>query len=193
MKKLSKRGALLCAVVVACAAFASPGAASALNWGPVGTAHTLDSSSVTLDFVGLSSRANCIVELNTSAANPASSSLTITGASFTSCFGAGAAASCGVAVVATGLNWTATGLAANNVKIDGMHVNVIFSGATCAIGNPATVTVTGSLTGGVWNAAGHSVAYTVAAGLTGFLAGSPIGAVVTSGSFSDTAGTLTLA
>ncbi len=169
MKKSVQKSALLFTSMVALAAFAMPAAASAVVWGPVNTTGALDGP-VSTQSAALGLGFTCTQHLAIHTRTPASSTMDITGATYSACTGQSSVASCAITPVATGLPWTASALSTSNVALNGFNVNVTFSGATCPISG--SLPWTGTVAGGVWNAATHTVTYTSATGLT--LGGYPV-------------------
>jgi hypothetical protein len=154
---------LLFAAAMALCAFALPTTAGAISWDPLGTNQTVTSPDVgfTTNLPGLlatvSSCTSSSFGVTVNAA--ASQNLEVTTATFgghcvTTFSPSGA--SCTTTARGTSFPWTITALSTSNVRLDGVHIDVVFhqtAGLTC----PATlvgqsITITGSTTsGGSWN------------------------------------------
>jgi hypothetical protein len=202
MKKLSKKGVLLFAAAMALCAFAMPTMAGAASWTVVGSAHTLDSPNV--GFTSTTAAGTVVSQCTSSSfvTNVASSAnLEITGATFggdcTALVNQGAGnLTCTVDSGATRLPWTATALAGGAVQIHGVHIDVKFTQSS--VGNcPAaligqTFTITGTInSGSTYNSATHVLTLNNAEGLSSHsILGTSV--VTARGTFSDTAGTLTI-
>jgi hypothetical protein len=101
-------------------------------------------------------------------------------------------------MVATKLPWTVTGVATNDIRIDGFYVDVNFAtrpGTSCAV-DGENATWTGTLGTGpgatTWDAASHQVTLTSVPGLR-FDDGLFTSAAITiTGALRDTSQTLTL-
>ncbi len=165
MKKSVQKGTLLFASMMALAAFAMPAAASAVVWGPAGVTTALDgpfSVTYTAQGWGISCATS---HFGVKARNPASSTLDVNSATFSSCGGTGNASNCGFTLTATGLPWTSTALSLTAVGLSVGNVNIVMSGASCQLGT-GSFAMSGSLGNGAWNAALHMVTYTNSTGLS---------------------------
>jgi hypothetical protein len=198
MRKFFRKGVLLFAGVMAVCAFAVPSMASAASWGVIGTSHTLTSTNLAFaahTVIGVSGSscrdARFVADVRSAA------ELTITSGTFNNCAGSGIATGCTVTATGTSFHWGGTGVTTSNVQISGVRVDIRFETrpagplGSCAL-EGQDLTLTGSLNGGSWGAAGHEVTYTGATGLTSHSAALGSSAVTVSGTFFDTAGTLTL-
>ncbi len=184
-------------------AFALPSVASAGSWGTIGTAHTLDSStfSFTAHFFPAAPFFSAVTFscTQTQLATDVTSAgvLTVTGATFTGCTASGTGSDCTATMSATGVPWQATGITTTNVQIHGFNINMevdTLPGASpppCAI-QGMRATVTGTLTGGTWNASTHQFAYVNADGVTTHVPALGPWRTTVSGTFRDTSQTLTL-
>jgi hypothetical protein len=196
MKKFSKKGVLLFAAAMALCAFAMPSMAGAASWTVVGSAHTLDTGNV--GFEGTSAALGTIDSSCTASSFAttvaSSANLEITHATFGGhCTATGAAiGSCIADAVAQKLPWTATAVSTSNIQIHGIHITVGLtqtSPAACnAVG--ASFTITGTVSGGVWNNAARHLTLNNAPGLTSHVVGQPATLVTARGTFRDTAQTL---
>lgn len=199
MKKLSTRSALLSVAAVVLWACVSPGTGLATSWGVVGSEHTLDSPNF-----GLSTTSNLgkvDMQCNSSFFTVDVSSaadLSVTSANFgglcTSTINGGS--QCNTTWLGTGLPWTITATATDNVQIDKVRIDVRLEQTLTDTCPPNFVdqsfTITGSLNGGVWNVLERAIVYTNTEGLRSH---SPFGVnqpVTTRGTLRDTGGTLTL-
>ncbi len=182
-----KQAAQLIVVVMAIGAWALPSTASAASWGVVGTAHTLGTAGIHEAFEGTAGSWGCAeVKLHV---DVSAAALRVTGVTFITCVASGGGgAGCNVAPKATGLPWSITGSNPNNLIIDKVHIDVPYSGV-CPL-NGVTGTVTGTLTGGVWDAAPHGITFNDATGLTQDIAG--FGPLTTSMNLTDAQASLTL-
>jgi len=170
-----KKSLVLAAAIAALSAIAVPSMASAANWGPVNTVHTLSSpSSITFDIQGLGTPVgfSCSSGPRFSAQvrTPASALMDLTSTSTLSCTGTGGVVGWGGCNVALALNglplWNVDGTSGtNNVKINSVNIEGQFSGGSCAAGT-TSFTVTGTLTGGVWSNLTRSLAFASDTGLT---------------------------
>lgn len=192
LEKCSKRRVVLFTAIVAIFVLGAPAMASALSWGPLNTTHDLDSSNTIFlsHDVGtttwLCTETQMHVHVRTAAV------ITVTNFTFPKdCHGVGLQVNCTVTMKATQLPWTMTAPAANNVQIHGMNFVATFEnsdGLTCPI-NGTSRLITGTPTGGVWDAASHHIRWSNAPGLISH----PGGVGVTfNGTYRDTAQTLTL-
>jgi hypothetical protein len=195
LRNLSRRASMVALAATAACALAAPSAASAASWAPVGTTHTLDAS--TFSFFaggGITAGATCATaRFHTQVQSAAV--LTITGASFLGCVATGTISSCSVLLTATQFPWKATAIAENNLRIDGVHLGVLFTGASCGL--PTNSTLTGSIDGSLpgtstWNFFAHTMSFSHAPGMTTHLPG--IGTIPTTvtSALRDTSQTLTI-
>jgi hypothetical protein len=199
MKKFSKKGLVLFAGVMAVCAFVLPAMSSAASWGVVGTEHTLHSPNIqftTTDPLVGPITSSCgestfTVDVRSTAI------LTVTSTSFRRCTAVGPnIGSCTATPVGTNIDWEATGVTTTNVQIHNIRIDVRFEhhpGLTdCSLLNGQSILLTGTLTGGVWNAAQHEVVYTDAEGLVSHGATGNNLPVTVRGTIRDTQQTLTL-
>jgi hypothetical protein len=142
--------------------------ASAANWSPLNTIHTLTSpSSITFNIAtgGPAAGFSCSSGPRFSAQvrTPASSLMDLTSTSSLSCTGTGAMAGCSVALALNGLPmWSVDGTSTTNVKINSVNIEGTIGGACSA----STFTVTGQLAGGTWTNLTRILAFTSGTGLT---------------------------
>jgi hypothetical protein len=104
-----------------------------------------------------------------------------------------AEANCTVTQTAQNLPWTATATNTTNIQIHGVDVNVLFEntpGNPTACALPTTWRVTGTLTGGSWNAANNELFFQHDDGLTIHTAQFGSSAFFVTGTIRDTSGTL---
>ncbi len=178
MKNLSKKGVLLFAGVMAVCAFAMPAMSSAASWGLIGTEHTLHSPNfgftATDPVIGTLS-SSCAASTFTVDVRSAAA-LTITSTSFRNCTAQGPnIGDCTVTAVGTPSptpDWSVTGITTTNVQIDGLRIDMTFENKPPIVGlgsclnvNGLSITITGTLTDGVWSAAQHEINYNNAEGL----------------------------
>jgi hypothetical protein len=202
MKKLLKKGVLLFAGVMAVCAFAMPAMSSAASWGVVGTEHTLHSANfgftTTHPMLGAISSSCAESTFTLDVRNAAA--LTITNASLKNCTSSGPnIGDCAVTTIATTLPWTATGVTTSNVQIHDIRIDWRFetkpggAAGSCTQVNGESIVLTGTWSGGAWNAAQHEVIYN-SAELTahGFTFGIDNVPWTTTGTIRDTAQSLTL-
>jgi hypothetical protein len=171
LKNLPTRGSVIALVAMAACALAAPSTASAASWAVVGSTHVLDASTFSFFTAGASAGATCsTARFHTDVRSAAV--LTVTGASFSGCTGTGVISTCSAIITATTLPWSATAVAENDLRIDGVHFGVFFTskpGASCPL--PTTATVTGNLDGAApgtstWNFIAHTMTFNGATGLT---------------------------
>ena len=200
LKKLSKKGLLVFASVLALAAFVTPSMASAASWGG-GATHVLDSSD--LNFINHAASLGSSCKVNTLHSVVSSAAvLTVTAATFSGCMGLGTTGGqCTTTPVAGGLPWTATGLSTTNIQIHNINVTVTYANTpgnptACPIaGVPVTVTGTLASPGHThWDALAHQVTLFNATGVVAHsaalgVAGQP---VTINGTIRDRTQTLTL-
>lgn len=203
LKRSTSKIVMIAAAVMAVTAFALPSVTSAASWGTIGTGHTLDSSNFAFTshffpappfFSAVTSsctQTQFVTDVTSAGV------LTVTGATFTGCTATGTGSDCTTTVTATGLPWRATGLTTTNVQIHNFNLTMLVEtrpGASpppCAI-QGMTATLTGTLTGGTWNASTHQFAFSNADGLTTHVPALGPWPTTTSGTFRDTSQTLTL-
>jgi hypothetical protein len=202
MKKLSKKSLLLFTGVMAVCAFAMPAMSSAASWGVIGTEHTLHSANLGFTATdpvlgGISSScaaSTFTVDVRTAAA------LTVTSTQFTNCTAQGAAIG-DCTVTATGTpepnpDWTVTGVTTTNVQIHDVRIDLTFENkpgsSNCLNVNGQNLLLTGTLTGGVWDAAAHQVTFNNAEGLVSHGATGNNTRITVTGTIRDTQQTLTL-
>jgi hypothetical protein len=180
MIKTMKKSLVLAAAIAAMSAIAVPSMASAANWGPVGTYHTLTSpSSITFNIPsgpgGATYGFSCASGPRFSAQvrTPASPLMDLTSTTTLSCTGTATMAGCNVALALNGLPlWNADATSgASNVKINSVNIEGSLSGS-CG-GGGSTFTVSGQLAGGVWSNLNRSLAFTNGTGLNLTFTGSP--------------------
>jgi hypothetical protein len=201
-KHLSCKRTLLIMAAVAATALAAPSFASAVSWGPIGTTHVLDSSD--LEFTIHSSALGPIGAVCTAAQLHldviSATDVTITDLGFPEdCHGTDNAAGCTVTAKATRLHWTMTAPATDNIMIHGVHIDLRFetrppAGSASCLLNGGTITITGTLRGGVWDTQEHELTFRkpLATGLTAHSALGNNLPVTVSGTFRDTTQSLTL-
>jgi hypothetical protein len=203
---LSKRGLLLFAAVMAVAALVIPWTASAASWGPIGTTHNLDSSNLSFNgtspVLGPAGWFCTQTQFHADVRN--AGALAITGANFTNCRGTGAAVGCTLTLAPTQFPWTATGIATNNVTIDGLHVDVAYDNQPATPNScpdtirtqPSTWTGTLGASAGqtTWQQAQHELLLIGATGTTldHFSTDNLSLSIAVSGTVRDTSQTLTL-
>jgi hypothetical protein len=201
MKKFSKKGVLLFVGAMAVCAFVMPSMASAASWGVIGTEHTLHSPNIgftsTIAGVGgvTSSCSDSTFTIDVRNAN----ALTVTSARF-----GGTCTATGVGigtctVTSTGTNnpdWTVTGPTTSNVQIHNLRVDVTFEqhpGGDCTNVIGQRILITGTLTGGQWDAGRHEVVFNDDEGLVAHNpATGSTNQLTVRGTLRDTAQTLTL-
>jgi hypothetical protein len=200
LKKMSKKGVLLFAGVLAFAAFAMPSMASAASWGVVGSTHVLDSPN--LQFVDTNASlggagSTCGVnQFHTVVSS--SSVLTVTATNFSNCMGLGAAVNCTTTPTGTSFPWSATGVTTTNIQLSKVHVTVIFEntpGNATACALPGAVTLSGTLASPGkthWDALAHQVTTLAATGLVANTSLTTGDSTTISGTLRDTSQTLVL-
>jgi hypothetical protein len=188
-----KKSLVLAAAIAAMTAIAVPSMASAANWGPLNTYHTLTSpSSITFTVTngGSSAGISCSSgpRFTAQVRTPASTLMDLTSTSTLSCTGTGATfAGCNIALGLNGLPlWSANGTNPSNVAINSVNIEATFTGGSCPV-NGATSIVTGTLAGGVWSNLTRSLAFTSGTGLTftwtSVVVGGPFPVTVTASEF----------
>jgi hypothetical protein len=189
MKTIKKT--TLIAAITAMAAFALPSMASAAVWGPINTNKSLDATNVTYNDVNAANGGwTCTSQhLGVHVRTPASSTLDITAASWTSCSGFGQYAGCPMFLTATGLPWTATASTSTAVNFP-IHADVSLP---CG---GAPFKINGTIHGPTWNASAHTVTFT-SGGTSGLdetwpLDPGALGHAYLTGVFHDPTNTLTL-
>jgi hypothetical protein len=182
MKTIKKT--TLIAAITAMAAFAVPSMASAAVWGPINTNQSLDLAPGAVGYQGSGISWSCSGHhLGLHVRTPASSTIDVTSASWSGCFGTSGWAGCSITMAPTGLPWTGTGSLTNTSITE--HILITF-GASCPWGG-GTAPIDGTLTHGVWTASTHSLGHSVASGLA--IMGTPL---VVSDSMKNATQTLTL-
>jgi hypothetical protein len=177
MKKLSKKGVLLLAGVMALCAFVMPSMASAASWGVVGSEHTLDSPNLAFTNTTAIGALTSQCTRSSFTANVSSAqNLEITSASFgglcTASGGAGVG-DCTLTAVGTRFPWTATATTTANIQIHGVFIDLTFedlpgqASTVCPNLRNQSLTLTGTLTGGRWtgNGAHRALDFSNAEGL----------------------------
>jgi hypothetical protein len=188
MIKTMKKSLVLAAAIAALSAITVPSMASAANWGPLNTYHTLTSPSsiaFNMNFGGVAGGFSCASgpRFNSQVRTPASPLMDLTSTSTLTCSGTGTLAGCSFALALNGLPlWNADGTSGtSNVKINSVNIDgTITGGAPC--GGGTTFTVTGQLAGGVWSNLTRSLAFTNGTGLTFTPASGPTYAVTVTAS-----------
>jgi hypothetical protein len=199
MNQLSKRRLGLVGAVMVVYAFAIPASASALSWSVIGTTHVLHSSNLAFATHSSSATYGAICGSTDFHVDVRSAAqVAVTGASFKDCEGSFAASGCTLTFAPTALPWTVTGLATDDIRIDGLNVDVRYEGVGCNVNWSSQPFVwTGTLGGGggdqtTWDSLGHQITFSGATGLrahVGFLLAGPI---TVFGTFRDPAQTLAL-
>jgi hypothetical protein len=203
MQKLPKKSVLLFGAVLAVCAFAAP-MASAASWSAVGTNHTLTSHNFSFSQAlggGLVIAASCSSTSLTTGVTSATL-LTITSGTFSNCSGSGLGAGCTLTLTGTKFPWTVTAPTTTSIQIHGIHIDWRYEtrpgGATpCnALVHNQSFTLTGTLTGGAWDASSigldRRITFINASGLIShsqFANGAP---TLVNGTFGDPGGTLNL-
>jgi hypothetical protein len=191
MKRLKFRPAVLLASLMALAAFAVPATASATVWGPVGTSGSLDSYNQTVN----TENGGWIcgkTHLGVKVRNPASSTLDVNSATFTTCGGLGGWASCTITQTATSLPWTIQGPSTGTISITTGNVNVAFSGSGCSL-KGVVASYSGTFGAGRWDAAKHEIGFTEPwTGPKLMTMGISLGIMHMTGAFTDPAKLITL-
>jgi hypothetical protein len=202
MKKFSKKGVLLFAAAMALCAFVMPAMASAASWGVIGSEHTLDSPNV--GFTSTTALgaviSSCTVSSFTANVSSAAN-LEVTAATFGGHCTAtvGASGFCTTTATANNLPWTGTAVTTSDIRLDRVHIRVVFdqsAAGTC----PAAlvgqgITITGTLGGGAWTGNGanqHEIILDNDEGLSSHSALGNGTQVTARGTFRDTAQTLTV-
>ncbi len=160
MKKASKKGVSLFVAAMALCAFAMPSMASASSWGPVGTEHTLDSSSpVGFSLPALGTTSDCartqFTMTVTSTANVEIDSANYAGCTVTG--PAGVTGLCTTTPTATNFPWTATAVSTSNIQIHGVNVDITLEnhpGSSACVAVGLRLRITGTLTGAKWHGNG---------------------------------------
>jgi hypothetical protein len=168
MIKTMKRSLVLvlAVAVAALSAIAVPSMASAANWGPLNTIHSLTSpSSLTFNIPALGSSISCSSgpTFTAQVRTPASSLMDLTSTTNLSCTATGVLAGCSIPLAMIGLPvWSVDGTSTTNVKVN--SVNIEARQGSC--GNVGPFTMSGQLAGGVWSNLTRSLAFTNGTGLT---------------------------
>jgi hypothetical protein len=197
MKKFSQRGLLLFGVMLAVSAFVVPSMASAASWFQVGTTHQLFSPNLaftaTLPVLGQAGWQCNGTEFDADVVT--ANTIEFTSGRFVDCMGTQGQSNCTVTATGTGFPWTATATATTNVEAHGGRITAVFENTP---GNPnacqtaATITLTGTLTGGLWNPTTNELLLTdpQTHGLTEHVLGTGLNAsAFVSGTFRDTTNT----
>jgi hypothetical protein len=198
MKMFSQKGVLLFGVMLAVCAF-MPSLASAASWSPIGGAdHSLFSSNLsftnTFPVIGQVGWGCNRTEFTSSVVSTNTIEITATG--FADCMGTLGNSQCTLTATGGNFPWTATATSTTNVQIHGVDITLVFEntpGNANACQNPATITLTGTLTGGSWNPANNTLNLSdpQTDGLTAHILGAGLTATsFVAGTVRDTAGTL---
>jgi hypothetical protein len=166
MNKIIRKSLLLFAIVAALTAFAVPSMASAVNWSPLNSYQiTTSPTTLTVNVPGLGDGLSCSSGpiLATHVRTPASSLMDVLASLDFSCTGTGWWTNCNVAMAPTGFPWTVDGASLTNVTINSLSINGTLSGSC---GSYGTFNLNGSLAGGHWSQATHSLAFTNATGVS---------------------------
>jgi hypothetical protein len=197
MKSLSQRGVLLFGVVLAVCAFVVPSFASAASWSVVGTTHQLFSPnlSFTAGVPPMNYGWSCAAS-EFHAEIFSASRIEITSAQFQGCTGnnGNLTLGCTVTLASTGLPWTATAVATDDIQIHGIFIDVTFEfkpDRSVCLAPDLRVTLTGTLTGGSWNPISREITLETESGLFFHPVGGGSTLPLTlAGTLRDTAGTL---
>jgi hypothetical protein len=201
MKKLSQRSVLLFGVMLVVCAFV-PSMASAASWFQVGTTHQLFSPNLgflahTSPLSGPAGAACNASEFDADVVN--TNTLEITDGRFVDCHGVAGTqtANCTATSVGTNFPWTATATSTTNIQIHGVRIDILFANtpgnATNCLGAGAKSLLTGTLTGGSWNAATNEAFLVNETGVTAHFLGLGVvnfSSTTVTGTIRDTAGTL---
>jgi hypothetical protein len=180
------------AAMVVCALGVST--ASAASWGVVNSEHTLNGPSLTYTLDGTPPSSLTCEQTQCTADVSNASQLKITSSEFNNCTGTIAGSHCTVTMTGTRFPWVATGTTTHDIEIHGVHIAIklenIPGGAACT-GNGISLTATGTLKEGVWDAVTHRITLAGAPGLTSH---SVLGSttLTVTGALTDVAQTLTL-
>jgi hypothetical protein len=206
MKKFSKKGVLLFAGAMAVCAFVLPSIASAASWGPINSHHVLHSPNLGFTNTGAVGNLTSQCTNSTFTADVVSAGdLSITASSFGgACTTSGPSlGDCTTTATGSRFPWRATAVTTSNIQLHNVFIDVRFEnmpglGNSCAI-NGATLTITGTLTGGNWTGnAVHALDLNNAEGLVSHSAlgnGTPIttrALLVDTGATAGGTGTLTV-
>jgi len=193
MIKTITKSLVLTAAIAALGAIAIPSMATAANWSPLNTVHTLTSpSNITFTITGsvstltisCSSGPTFTSQVRTTA-SPLMDLTTTTNLSCTASGGQfGQYNGCNANLAMIGLPlWNVDGTSGtSNVKINSVNIQGTLAGATCAPAG-STFTITGTLTGGVWSNLTRSLAFNNDTGLTWTSSGGPYPVTVTASEF----------
>ncbi len=194
MKVSAKKSVALAGAMAMCAHRGTVGLGAQL--GPLNTEHTLHSSNMQfkLDSALPVSWSCGSATFTADVGTPASSTFTITSASFTNCATTVAGLDCTVTMTAGRFPWLATALSLTNVTIDHVDVQTGLEATPstptgCALAGTSG-TITGSLGGISWPSATHALELSNETGLS--YDGAGTANVTVSGTVSDVAGSLTL-
>ena len=190
----TSKSVLLFGVVLAVCAFVVPSMASAASWSGAGT-HQLFSPnlSFTAAPTGVAAGSSCAAsEFDSDVVSAAV--IEITGGSFQNCRGLVNAADCTVTASGTKFPWTATARTTTDIQIHGIHVDLVFEtgpGQPCTGFAGAKITLTGTLTGGVWDVPTKEITLNNAPGTNVHVVGAAAsGPATVNGTIRDTTGTL---
>jgi hypothetical protein len=171
--KTMKKSLVLAAAIGALSAIAVPSMASAANWGPLNTIHTLNSpSSITFNLTGAGAGFSCSSgpTFTAQVRTPASTLMDLTSTTTNiPCTGTGFFAGCNFAFAMIGLPvWSVDGTSTTNVKINSVSIEGRYTGGgSCSATFGSTpFPVSGTLAGGVWSNLTRSLAFTNGTGLT---------------------------
>jgi hypothetical protein len=159
-----KKSLVLAAAIAALSAIAIPSMATAANWGPLNTIHTLTSpSSITFNIPGLapSYAITCSSgpTFTSQVRTPASPLMDLTSTTSLPCIVGTNGNTVTLDMVGLPL-WNADGTSGtNNVKINSVNIQGKYTGGI-------NFTISGTLAGGVWNSLTRSLAFTNGTGLT---------------------------
>jgi hypothetical protein len=189
-------GVLLFACAMAACALVMPSTASAASWGPVGSHHLLHSPDFRFQSPSLGTITSSCPNLSFTFRVLSASDAQISTAFSNVCTADGTnIGACTVTWTATNLPWTATAVTTSNIQIHGIDMDFTYEQTPlglCQTIAGLRIKITGTLTGGIWNASQHEITYTNADGLTSHSAlgnGVPI---TVSATFRDTQQTLTV-
>jgi hypothetical protein len=171
MRFLSRKGVVLFAGVMAVCAFVVPAVASAdsfiLDAGTFPNTQILHSSNLSFSIPSINWGWTCQSETYDVSVRSASDAQVL-GAGLGNCHGTGGLVNCTLTFAGTRFPWTVTP-STTNLQIHDILFDLTFEntpGAASACGTPGTITLTGTLSGGVWNNAAHSITLTDGTGLS---------------------------
>lgn len=189
MIKTMTKSLVLTAAIAALTAIAMPSMATAANWSPLNTVHTLTSpSGFTFTIQGggnsvFSCSGGATYSAQVRAAVSPLMDLTSTTANIPCTGTSGQLAGCNISLSMIGLPlWNVDGTSGiNNVKVNSVNIQGTFTtGASCP--NGLTFTITGTLAGGAWSNLTRALAFTNGTGLTWTPSGSPAAAITVTAS-----------